>query len=477
MAYKFLPEQQEVIDAPESCIKVRAGAGTGKTTTLTGYAAARPTKRILYLAFNKAIQEEAGRRFGRNTTCRTVHSMAYQAIGKQYVEKLDGSVRTIEASKKLDLTYIEAYQVINTLTQWLLSDDPVIERKHAKQANVVPFFRDAMVKHAEILWDMMVDLDSDIPMTHDGYLKLYQLKGLHQEDFSRYDIVLMDEAQDTNPVTNRMLEEFKGTKVYVGDQNQSIYAFRGAINAMSKIDAAEYRISSSFRFGPQVADVANVFLKYTLNDDMRLRGLGADSIINPQYDSMGQQAIIGRTNTFLINKAIDAMESGQRFHVVGGTDSLKLSVLLDAYRLFCDKRDFIFSPYILQFEDYQSLRDFAKDTEDPESLWLCKTVERFTRRVPDIVKKIKENNCKKMADADLILCTAHKSKGLEFEDATLGDDFKDLYSDEGIDIQEGNLIYVAVTRAKKYLRMNESLSRFIKHPFINPALTKKEAVA
>jgi len=53
---------------------IQAGAGTGKTTTLRMLAEAT-SERGLYIAFNRAIADEAKRKFPRNIECRTAHSM------------------------------------------------------------------------------------------------------------------------------------------------------------------------------------------------------------------------------------------------------------------------------------------------------------------------------------------------------------------------------------------------------------------
>jgi hypothetical protein len=39
----------------------------------------------MYLAFNSAIAREAAGQFKRWVECRTTHSLAFQAVGKQYV--------------------------------------------------------------------------------------------------------------------------------------------------------------------------------------------------------------------------------------------------------------------------------------------------------------------------------------------------------------------------------------------------------
>src|SRR5690242_9097819 len=78
------PEQQAVIAArradPAGSLRVLAFAGTGKTTALKLLAEADPSP-APYLAYNKAAQLEAQRRFPAHVACRTVHSLAYRATG------------------------------------------------------------------------------------------------------------------------------------------------------------------------------------------------------------------------------------------------------------------------------------------------------------------------------------------------------------------------------------------------------------
>ena len=67
-----------------------AGAGTGKTSTLV-LMGSGTRRRGLYVAFNKPIAEEAKGRFGPNVECRTSHSLAHRAVGRQFQDRLDAS--------------------------------------------------------------------------------------------------------------------------------------------------------------------------------------------------------------------------------------------------------------------------------------------------------------------------------------------------------------------------------------------------
>src|SRR5512138_1751033 len=83
------PEQEAAVAAfaAGDHIVLQAGAGSGKTTTLAMLAAG--TRRWgRYLAFNTAIAHEAQRGFPSNVGCRTAHSMAFQAMGWRYGDRL-----------------------------------------------------------------------------------------------------------------------------------------------------------------------------------------------------------------------------------------------------------------------------------------------------------------------------------------------------------------------------------------------------
>ena len=66
-----------------------------------------------------------------------------------------------------------------------------------------------------------------------------------------HDVLLVDEAQDTNPaMLDVFLRQKKTTKIIVGDPHQQIYAFRGAVNALDLVRPdVTYHLTQSFRFG------------------------------------------------------------------------------------------------------------------------------------------------------------------------------------------------------------------------------------
>ena len=60
-------------------------------------------------------------------------------------------------------------------------------------------------------------------------------------------------TQDLTPACIDILMRQTAPKILVGDPNQQIYSFRGAVNAMSLVQGSKvHYLTQSFRFGPQV---------------------------------------------------------------------------------------------------------------------------------------------------------------------------------------------------------------------------------
>lgn len=95
-------EQVDICASKADEIKVSAFAGTGKTTTLCAFSEVNTRSRILYIAFNKAIQLEASGKFPGHVTARTAHSIAYGACGREYSHKLAADIRPFHIQRHLE---------------------------------------------------------------------------------------------------------------------------------------------------------------------------------------------------------------------------------------------------------------------------------------------------------------------------------------------------------------------------------------
>ena len=122
--------------------------------------------------------------------------------------------------------------------------------------------------------------------------------------------------------------------------------------------------------------------------------------------------------------------------------------------------------FIRSMRTFDAIQDYAKRVNDIEIKMLCGIVADYGSMIPDLVSRIGREAVRDIADAEVILTTAHRSKGLEFEQVVLNDDFKTLVDDRGAMLtalkelelgQEVHLLYVALTRATNAVQWNSSL--------------------
>lgn len=99
--------------------------------------------------------------------------------------------------------------------------------------------------------------DDPLPLGHDGYLKVWALS----QPRLPVDDILLEEAQDTNPVVLDVLTDQDAQMIYVGDKDQQIYEWRGAINAMDEAGDPLGLSTTSFRFAGEIAEAANRLLQ------------------------------------------------------------------------------------------------------------------------------------------------------------------------------------------------------------------------
>lgn len=465
---KPTPEQEAVIAhdlQSGEALKVVAFAGAGKTSTLVEYAKARPMDQILYAAFNKSVQVEAEGKFPANVMSRTIHSLAYQAIGRKFANI--GNVPFFLVTKRFGVDVYRATLILRCLENWMNSADVCILEKHCPPDTLGRFekgFETRIVEAAESLWRDMQQGDEKTPMTHSGYLKLYQLS----KPSLRFDTIMLDEAQDTNPVTLDILrrqQEAGARFILVGDPFQQIYSWRGAEDAMQMVECETKYITQSFRFGRNVASVANKLLETFFQNKIPLRGSEIEDRFAERFEKGDKLTVIVRTNAELFRQAhLEAHDKS--IAVVGGVGfSTFMDKLMDVFYLYSGQRNRIQERQVAFFKTYADLVKFAQDRLDPELGARVNIVNDFKDGIPSAVQKVRSATVgEKQCEA--LLVTGHKSKGLEWPNVSLAEDFAELFDEQRkpFDLEGGeltkdevNLLYVAATRAQSALRLNGEL--------------------
>lgn len=448
-----------------------AKAGTGKTTTAVGFAARRPQARVLYMPFGKSVQLEAVKRFPPNTTCQTINSAAYGAT-KTLHPKLAQSWPPFLIRKEMNLaTNRQAGLAHNILLQFMTSADPDIGPRHAEAAmerwRATESEASDAIGVARLAWRRMKDPNDKMPIPHDALLKIWSMS----KPRLNYDVIIFDEAQDTNPVTQAIIkQQTDAIRLYVGDPHQSIYQFRGATNAMEEMSmdpsAKVFNLSQTRRFGPKIASIANLLLSELKGDTTPIVGMAKDG----EWVPGAQITKLSRTNAQLFREA--ALCRGEGVHWVGKNGILDYGVdrVLQAYEMYKGNMANVTDQALRNFRNWDEAVAYGEDAQDPEIRVLVSIIEEFRDDTPELVHDLKLNEVKDVTKAKTILTTAHKAKGLDWDYVQICEDFKILEEVEEklaedpyaqIDEQEINLLYVAVTRAKVALQLNKETVNWI----------------
>jgi hypothetical protein len=218
------PEQTAVLGhdlQPGEVLLLNAYAGAGKSTTLRLLAEAHPHRRFFYVCFNRSVALAARAVFPANAFCETLHKVARDAVAREYPrDKLGVELKPLEIAELLKLRerYL-AYWIKRTLQEFLHSADDCPSSRHTHALPLSPGQESMIVDLTKRLWSQMRDPESSVPLPHDGYLKLY-VTGSYP--LRPCDVILLDEAQDTNPVTTLFLRRQRSEQraiVLVGDRH------------------------------------------------------------------------------------------------------------------------------------------------------------------------------------------------------------------------------------------------------------------
>jgi antirestriction protein ArdC/DNA polymerase III epsilon subunit-like protein len=373
---KFPPtdEQRVIIDAIMSGknVVVQALAGTGKTSTLVLTAERlkleKPDNKILYNVFNKETAEEAQGRMPDNVDSRTSDGLAYaQMKGHQKRNQLSGATDLKGRSLLEYADYINLFEyyefepvtvmirgaevtlgrneLVPTLREAvskfaISADDTLTEKHFAKKEAYYDAVPQVLVDYANRIWDDAREVDGWKPnspkLAKISFDTIFKAWAINNPQFSnglmpgatsseaeykaqklRFNQMFMfDEAQDINPVTAKLLKDQENIqKVYVGDSNQAIYAFRGAVDELNNITGAvELYLTRTFRFGPTIAAIPNRFLTL-LGSKKKIIGKPGedDGVVFEAPGTMEDPTmIIGRTNGALLAEVFEMLAAGKK---------------------------------------------------------------------------------------------------------------------------------------------------------------------
>ncbi|MEC7120318.1 MAG: UvrD-helicase domain-containing protein, partial [Pseudomonadota bacterium] len=426
----------------------------------------------LYLAFNKAIADDARSKFPSNVDCRTFHSLAYRHVDRQITDKLrlprlsplalarDYQLEPISLRRMLGKRYEhftltpsrQAGLISNAVSRfcatharhpaprhldlpdWLHPDDADELQQH-------------LFPHVERRWIDALDPRHRAGINHEVYLKRWALS----DPIIPVDYILFDEAQDSDPLMlGILMAQTRAQVIYVGDAHQQIYQWRGAVNAMQKLPLPDTRLTRSFRFGQAVADVANTFLK-ELGETTPLQGMPhLDSSIDLSPIMRHKDAVLCRTNARAMSLLMGGLVQGHKVALQADSERL-IKFVQAAAALKAGKRVFDV-PELSWFNSWQEVHEYCETSDSSDIKPLVKLVdEHGTEPLKKALDQISP-----IESADYVISTAHKAKGLEWQRVQIEDDYSYKLTKGNVQIspEELRLLYVATTRAQSILNVH-----------------------
>lgn len=488
----FTKEQKQIL-ASAGNIRINAVAGSGKTTTIIEYAASRPPgSRILYLAFNKSVRQEASRRFAERgltgVQVETAHSLAFRYImrGSPYKVRTQ-SYKTHEIADMLGLTatgekhaeYIIGTHINRFVTYFCNSDAARVQEldylSTITDSNARNFVKQFYPYIEQGTRQLLARMDrASIEITHDFYLKKFQLSRPQLP----FDYILFDEGQDASAAMLNIFMSQPACKVIVGDTHQQIYGWRHAVNSLALASFPTLQLSASFRFRQDIANLAMAVLDWK----SKLGEYSPVAITGKGHQGTEKtKATIARTNLGLLLRAIAYITDNRKvkhIYFEGNINSYTYAEdgasLYDVLNLFNGKHDRIRDKLVSSMQTIEDLEEYIEKTEDQQLAMMVELVKEYGSEVHGIIQQLKDLHT---GDADrdkaeMIFSTVHRAKGMEYDVVYLVDDFitgrkldrllaENAKNNQSADLgklnEEINLLYVAVTRVRHRLHIPESL--------------------
>jgi DNA helicase-2/ATP-dependent DNA helicase PcrA len=259
MQPKLNSSQKQACSTVYGKVLVLAGAGSGKTTVLTERIVhlikdhgVKPSS-ILGLTFtNKAaaemrtrISKRVGKTVGETIPLLTFHSFCLDVL-KKHIHHL-GYTETFSLYDDRDKERLEdeVYQALSLKEESKVTSDAFRKGMTGvlKAYNAVDF-------------DGLLELTVELFKNHPKVLKEYQ---------EQFEFVMVDEYQDTNAIQYELIElltEKNRNLFVVGDDDQSIYGFRGAQvdHILNFPHDTVVTLEENYRSTQPILDIANVLI-------------------------------------------------------------------------------------------------------------------------------------------------------------------------------------------------------------------------
>lgn len=461
------PEQNAITLAAKSSsdnLLISALAGAAKTSTLVLIANALKSTPILCLSFNRRIATEMQERLPGNCESMTLNSLGHrvwgQALGKRLIVNtaksyniLKGLVDALPKREKEEAykSFADTLKMVETGRTYgyvpdshypnaarLLSDADFFASLDEEPSELQErLIRQATLASLKQSFEGLIDFSDQILMP-----------ALFPCSFPSYPLVMVDEAQDLSELNHAILKKLVRKRlIAVGDECQSIYAFRGAHSESMKVLEQTFNmrkliLSMSFRCPVSVVEAARWRAPHMQYPEWAKPGAVASPEQWSIEDLPNTATILCRNNAPLFSMAIALLKAGRYPELVGNDIGKGLIKILKSLGEPSLLREPLLGSIDLWKQDKLKKTRRRGFVEDQAA---CLTV--FANQGATLGEAIAYAEHILSAKGPITLMSIHKAKGLEWNDVFLLD--RDLIRLDYV--QEQNLLYVGITRAKETL--------------------------
>jgi len=475
------------VDGRGSCV-LEAVAGSGKSTTLIE-AVAVIKGQVALMAFNTTIAKELKGKLAdkgidwKKGQAGTCHSFGLSALRKSFGKpEVNGDKVTLMLEIAIDRDQ-ELFPHIGTIARlislakqsafgvvcsdkdehnWhnIIEHHDLIDEDNHEMAEAILATARAFFEKSRNIVDV-IDFDDMI------YLPLF-----HKCRFWQFDVVMVDEAQDTNAarraLASAMLKK-GGRLIAVGDRHQAIYGFTGADNDSLELikrdfNAIELPLTVTYRCPKAVVDFAKQWVSHIEAHETAPEGSVSQIFMYDFFernDLKAGSAVLCRLVKPIVSLALALIRRKVPCKVEGRDVAASLKRLVKRWK-------------VVQLEALDNRLDAYLDRERTKLLAKkatakLQTVEDTVETIKAIIEQCRQDGKHTVNDVSnyidylfsddvtgiLVLSTIHKSKGREWETVFWLDRANTCPSpwarQKWEEEQEANIQYVAATRAKSTL--------------------------
>jgi DNA helicase-2/ATP-dependent DNA helicase PcrA len=330
-------EQKEAATHIDGALLILAGAGSGKTKTITTRLAyllslgIDPANTLTLTFTNKAAAEmrERALKMIQNNTIHPPLLSTFHKFGLMFLKlyiHLIGRKNTFviidsDDQKKIlksistDLPLSFVSKEISKYKNSFLNAEEVFslakDTTYKKLAHIYDKYQKYLIENN------LVDFDDLLLLT---YTILNENDDLCKEISEKYQYIMVDEYQDTNEIQLLLLKKLCRTHnniCVVGDDDQSIYGFRGAnhkniLNFEKDFNAKVIKLETNYRSTNQILKAANSLISFNkMRYDKKLHsaiGDGKEITLLRNYNEMAEAEAIAKRIKDLINRGVNPRE-------------------------------------------------------------------------------------------------------------------------------------------------------------------------